>query len=80
MKHLGATWGFAGSVPGFMNRSRFVFVGFLFVQPCNQELIKESSVICQVSLSLQFLIKDEDRAAQFSQFSAFSSLCAQSSV
>lgn len=43
-----------------MDRSRFAFVGFLFVQPCNQELIKESSVICQVSLSPQFLIKDED--------------------
>lgn len=43
-----------------MNRSRFAFVGFLFVQPCNQELIKESSAVCQVSLSPGFLIKDED--------------------
>lgn len=59
-----------------MHRSCFTFVGFLFVQPCNQELIKERSAICQVSLSPQFLIKNEDRAAQFSQFSAFISLCA----
>lgn len=80
IKHLGATWGFAGSVPGFMDRSRFTFVGFLFVQACNQELIKASSVICQVSLSPQFLIMNEDQEAQFSQFSAFTSLCAQNSV
>lgn len=73
-------WGFAWSVPGFMDRSCFPFVGFLFVQPCNQKLIKDGSTICQVSLSPWFLVKNEDRAAQFSQFSTFICLCAWSSV